>query len=181
MRGTLAALSSPRPLVETMPAVYRQDARTQQLCDAFDEVLAPILATLDSFCAYLDPHTTPEDMLGWLAGWIGLAFDGHESESRRRDLIAAGVRTMAVLGTVHGIREAVASVFDLEPEIEESGGTVGSATAGVAPPGSPHPHLVVRLTVTDPRMVDERRFDALVEAVKPAHIPHRVEISGGAV
>lgn len=177
MRGTLAALSSPRPLVETMPAVYRLDAQTQQLCDAFDEVLAPILATLDSFSAYLDPHTTPEDMLGWLAGWIGLTFDGHESESRRRDLIAAGVRTMALLGTVRGISEAVSTVFDLEPEIEESGGSVASTTAGAAPPGSSDPHLVVRLIVSDPGTLDERRLDAVVEAVKPAHIPHRVEVS----
>ncbi|MCR8691630.1 phage tail protein [Rhodococcus rhodochrous] len=177
MRGTVAALPSPRPLVETMPAVYRQDAHTQQLCDAFDEILAPVLATLDSFSACLDPRTTPADMLDWLAGWIGLTFDGHESESRRRDLVAAGVRTMSMLGTVRGIREAVAAVFELEPEIDESGGSVGSTTAGTAPPGSPYPYLVVRLTVSDPGTLDERRLDAVVEAVKPAHVPHRIEVS----
>lgn len=177
MRGTVDSLLSARPLIETMPAVYRQDPRTRQLCDAFDRVLAPILATLDSFSAYLDPYTTPEDMLEWLAGWIGLSFDGHESEERRRDLIAAGVRTMTILGTARGIREAVSAVFDIEPEIEESGGSIASTTAGTAPPGSPHPLLVVRLTVADPTMLDERRLNALVEVVKPAHIPHRVEIT----
>lgn len=177
MRGTVDSLLSARPFVETMPAVYRLDPRTRQLCAAFDEVLAPILATLDSFSAYLDPYTTPEDLLGWLAGWVGITFDGHESESRRRDLIAAGVRTMATRGTVRGIREAVVAVFDVEPEIEESGGSAASTTAGTPPPGSPHPILVVRMTVADPNGTDDRRLDALVEAVKPAHIPHRVEIS----
>ena len=31
-----------------MPLVYRGDPLSEQLCDAFDDVLAPIFATLDS-------------------------------------------------------------------------------------------------------------------------------------
>ncbi|MFI2228716.1 phage tail protein [Nocardia testacea] len=176
MRGTIDGLPSARPLGETVPAVYQQDWYTQQLCAAFDELLAPVFTTLDSFDAYLDPSTAPEDMLGWLAGWIGLTFVGRETEARRRDLVRAGVRTLAARGTARSVREAVAAVFDVEPEIEESGGIVASTTPGTPSPGNPHPLLTVRLVVTDRSAIDERRLDALVDAVKPAHIPHHVEV-----
>ncbi|MGW5151720.1 phage tail protein [Rhodococcus koreensis] len=176
MRGTTGGLQSARPLGETVPAVYQQDWYTQQLCAAFDEVLAPVFTTLDSFSAYLDPHTAPDDMLGWLAGWIGLTFTGHETPARKRDLIVAGIRTLAARGTARGVREAVAAVFDVEPEIEESGGITASTTPGTPSPGNPHPLLTVRLVVADRSAIDERRLEALVEAVTPAHIPHHVEV-----
>ena len=57
------SLLSPRPLGETLPSVYLTDFFAQQLCAAFDELLAPIFATLDCFPAFLDPSTTPKDML----------------------------------------------------------------------------------------------------------------------
>lgn len=176
MRGTIDGLPSAQPLGETVPAVYQQDWYTQQLCAAFDEVLAPVFTTLDSFSAYLDPSTAPEDMLGWLAGWIGLTFVGHETATRRRDLIRAGIRTLARRGTAESVRGAITAVFDTEPDIEESGGITASTTPGTSPPGEPHPLLTIRLVVDDRASIDERRLDALVEAVKPAHIPHHVEV-----
>ena len=78
MRGRPCDFSpTPQLLVETMPAVYRGDPMTRVLCEVFDEQLAPAFATLDGLIADPDPGTTPEDMLDWLAAWIGLAFDGH--------------------------------------------------------------------------------------------------------
>lgn len=176
MRGTINGLPSARPLGETVPAVYQEDWFTQQLCAAFDEVLAPVFVTLDSFSAYLDPSTAPEDMLGWLAGWIGLTFIGYETAARRRDLILVGIRTMAARGTARSVREAITTVFDTEPDIEESGGITASTSPGTRSPGDPHPLLTVRLVVADPASIDEHRLDALVNAVKPAHIPHHVEV-----
>ena len=40
------------------------------------------------------------------------------------------------------------------------------------------PELLVRLRVPNPEEFDVRRLDALVEMAKPAHVPHRVEVSG---
>ena len=60
MRFGVEGLCSPRPFMDTMPSVYRGDPLAQQLCAAFDDVLAPIFATLDCFPAYLDPKTRPE-------------------------------------------------------------------------------------------------------------------------
>jgi hypothetical protein len=47
MRGTVPGLASPHPLGGTLPALYADDSFAQRLCDGLDEVLAPVLATLD--------------------------------------------------------------------------------------------------------------------------------------
>jgi phage tail-like protein len=176
MRGRPCDLLSPLPLVDTMPAVYRGDPMTQLLCGAFDEQLAPVFATLDGLTAYLDPGTTPEDMLDWLAGWIGLTFDGHVDALRKRELIAAGAAILPWRGTVKSIRAAVNSVFNQEVEIIESGGVTASAEPDATPEGDEEPMLLVRLITDAPNGVDQRRLDAIVAAVKPAHLPHRVEV-----
>ncbi|KUI26184.1 phage tail protein [Mycobacterium sp. IS-1496] len=155
-------LSSPLPLIETMPGVYRSDPMTQSLCGVFDELLAPVFAVLDGFPAYLDPATTPEAMLDWLAAWIGLAFDGHVDAQRKRELVMSGVALLPWRGTARAIRAAVNSVFDQPVEILE-------------PAPGEAPVLLVRLVTDTPDGVDLSRLDAIVAAVKPAHLPHRVE------
>jgi phage tail-like protein len=169
------SLLSPRPLGETLPSVYLTDFFAQQLCAAFDELLAPIFATLDCFPAFLDPGTTPEDMLDWLAGWIGLTMDADIDTARKRELIAAGAALMPWRGTVRGVREAVAAAFNAEAEIIESGGVQWSTRPDSDAGGAPVQALLVRIVTDEPATIDLRRLDAVVEAVKPAHVSHRVE------
>ena len=178
MRGMIEGLASPHPLGDTLPALYRADPFAQDLCGGLDEVLAPILATLDSLHAYLDPGTAPDDMLGWLAGWLGIVLDGHQSAGRQRELVQAGVQLLHWRGTVRGVRAAVGALFDTPPQVTESGGTAWSAEPGSDLPGSAQTELVVRMAVSDPDAFDLRRLDALVAMVKPAHVPHRVEVFG---
>jgi len=169
-------LLTPHPIGGTLPGLYQEDAFAQRLCSGLDEVLAPVFATLDSLPAYLDPHTAPDDMLEWLAGWIGLALDDGQSPQRRRELIRAGAELLRWRGTVRGIRSAVETLFDSTPEVVETGGAAWSATPGGALPGKPGARLIVRLGVPDVAAVDARRLDAVVAAVKPAHVAHRVEV-----
>lgn len=176
-RGLVPGLASPYPICETLPGVFRGDSFTQRWCAALDDVLAPIVATLDSFPAYLDPATAPEDLLPWLAGWMGIALDGHQSAERQRELVQIGVELLQWRGTARGIRAAVLALFDVDPELVESGGTTSSPQPGTALPGSDHPGLLVRLRVPRPDEFDVRRLDALVDMAKPAHLPHRVEIT----
>lgn len=180
MRGMVPGLATPYPLGDMLPALYREDYFTQNLCRGLDEVLAPIIATLDSLPAYLDPATAPDDMLGWLAGWMGIVLDGHQSAERQRELVQAGVELLQWRGTVRGVRAAVGALFDGRPEIIESGGVSTSVEPGAALPGRPRPELLVRLGVHDPESFDIRRLEALVDMAKPAHIPHRVEVFAAA-
>jgi phage tail-like protein len=169
------SLLSPHPLGETLPSVYLTDFFAQRLCATFDDLLAPVFATLDCFPAYLDPGTTPEDMLDWLAGWIGLTFDAHIDAARKRELIAVGAALLPWRGTVAGVREAVVAAFNAETEIIESGGVQWSTRPNSDAGGAPVQALLVRIVTDDPDSIDLRRLDDVVEAVKPAHVSHRVE------
>ena len=175
MRGAAAGLASPWPLIDTMPLVYRTDPLAEQLCATFDDVLAPIFAALDCFAAYLDPRTAPADMLDWLAGWIGLAVNPYEP-AHKRELITAGATLSAWRGTPRSIHDAVAVAFGRETEVIESGSATWSTTPDSRPAGQPTPGLIVRVTVDAGDDIDARSLDALVDAVKPAHVPHRVEV-----
>jgi phage tail-like protein len=180
VRGLLASVPSPHPMGETLPGVYRDDEFVQRFCSGLDEVLTPVLVTLDSLPAYLDPGTAPQDVLEWLAGWVGIALDGDSEPHRRRVLVRSAVELHRLRGTAAGIRRAVAVVFDAEPEVEESGASGWSRDTLAPLPGNASQTVLVRLRVADPAQVDARRLDAVVAAVKPAHVVHRVEVAGPA-
>jgi phage tail-like protein len=178
MRGLLPALTTPHPMAQTLPGVYEDDDFVQRFCSGLDVVLAPVLLTLDSLPAYLDPGTTPDDVLEWLAGWVGIALDGSNDPRRRRELVRSAFALHRLRGTAEGIRRAVAVAFDAEPEIRETGASGWSLDPDAPVPGSSPPSVVVLLRIDDPSPVDLERLDALVAAVKPAHVAHRVEILG---
>lgn len=176
MRALLPGLESPHPIGMRLPGLYVDDDFAQRFVTAFDEVLAPIFATLDCLPAYLDPRLAPEDFLDWLAGWVGLALDESWSIERRRELVARAVALHRWRGTRWGLAEHVRLVTGGEVEITESGGVAWSARPQTPLPGSDAPAVHVRVRVPDPSTVDLRRLDALVDGSKPAHLAHTVEV-----
>ncbi|MDQ3151337.1 MAG: phage tail protein [Actinomycetota bacterium] len=176
MRGLIAGLSSPHPLGLWLPGLYADDGFTQRLVSAFDEVLAPIFATLDCLPAYLDPQLAPEDFLDWLADWVGLPMDESWTIEQRRELVSTAVELHSWRGTRRGIAEHIRLVIGGEVEITESGAASWSARPQTPLPGADTPALHVRVRVPDPAAVDHRKLDALVAGVKPAHLPHTVEV-----
>lgn len=176
MTAPSAGLATPHPLGSTLPPLYHSDDFAQQLCAAFDDVLAPVFAILDCFPAYLDAGTAPEDMLDWLAGWIGLTLTDQGGAARKRASIAIGAAVLPERGTARSIREAVRAAFNLETEIVESGATSWSTTADSAPPGEDAPDLLVLVVTDEPDAIDRRRLDEVVRSAKPAHMPHRIEV-----
>jgi phage tail-like protein len=159
-----------------LPGIYQDDQFAQRLTAAFDEIAAPIYATLDCIDAYFDPWTTPPDMLEWLAGWVGVEFDEMLPLERRRLLTSEIVSLYRVRGTALGLAQYLAIVTGVEVEIEESGGATWSSTPGGASVGEPQPRLLVRLITDDPDSVDLNRVNLLVRDNKPAHVPHSVEV-----
>ncbi|MER6615399.1 phage tail protein [Streptomyces xantholiticus] len=166
-RRIVPGLPTRHPLGAQLPGVYADDDLVQRLTDALDEVVAPVLGVLDSLPAYFDPRLAPDDFLALLAAWVGA-----EGEVR------GAVPGHASRGTVKGLGEQIRRVFGVTPEIEESGGTVASATALTPLPGTPQPHLTVRLRVPDAEAVDEAALSALVARNRPVHLPFTVEVIG---
>ena len=176
MRGTLDGLPSPHPIGDHLPGLYRDDAFTQRLTSAFDEVLAAAVQVLDCFPAYLDPALAPEDFLEWLGGWVGAAPDETWPLERRRAFVAAASELFRARGTPAGLAAHVAVFTGGEVELAEPGAAAWSREAGAAVPAGTSPDLFIRVRVKDPRAVSASGLESLVAASKPAHLAHRIEI-----
>jgi phage tail-like protein len=176
VRGTAADLVNAHPIGEVLPAVYSEDDFAQRFTGALDEVLAPVLATLDCLDAYFSPALAPADFVDMLAYWVALPLGEGWSVRRRRRLVAAAVALHRRRGTRGGLADLVALVTGGEVEIIESGGCVASAVAGAPLPGSNRPWLHVRVRVADPAAVNADRLDDLIATNKPAHLPHSFDV-----
>lgn len=176
MRGVLPDLPSPVPLVHRLPGVLQEDDFLQRFLPAFDAGFAPVIATLDSLHAYVDPQLAPEDFLDWLAGWVGVDLDDAWSLEQRRSVVGAAALVHRRAGTVDGIRDSLALALDADVTVSESGGCAWSATPGSSLPGAPGSLLQVTVAVDDPDAVDVRRVETLLRSAKPAHVRHEFEV-----
>ncbi|OHV25742.1 phage tail protein [Parafrankia soli] len=172
MRGSVEGLDTPFSLAGGVPGVLLGAGAVGALLAAFDEVLAPVLATLDNVDAYLDPDLTPEDFLGWLAGWLGMAVDGGWPADRTRAVIRQLPEVLRWRGTPAGVAAAVRVLAGVEAEVTDSGGVNWSPRPQGELPGGRTPSLLVRV----PQGSDLREVEAAVRSAKPAHVPHRVEV-----
>lgn len=176
MRGEIDGLASAAPLGATLPGIYQDDDFTQRMVDAFDQVLAPILCTLDNIEAYFDPSLAPSDFAEWLASWVGLVLDESWPQDRRRSLVARSHEVFRWRGTARGLAEHVSLYTGVIPEVAESGGSSWSPTPGGELPGRAAPELTLTVRVADPSVVDTRTVEAIVAFAKPAHLKHRVKV-----
>lgn len=176
-RGLVTGLAIPRALIATLPGLYQEDELAASLTRTFDDVIAPIMSTLDNLDSYLDPALTPEDFLDWLAGWVGLLPDETWPIERRRALVAVAADLYRNRGTAAGLSMHVRLLTAGEVEVVDSGGSVWSTTAGTAAPGDGSYSVTVKVKPPKKGGVDRARIEALVSAAKPAHVTHQVEIA----
>lgn len=179
MRGLVTDLATPHPLGPSLPAVYGDDGLAKGFMEAFDEVLAPILSTLDNLDAYIDPDETPEDFLEWLGQWVGMPVDKTWKIDRQRRAVSHAARIYGMRGTVRGLRELVEVFSGGSVQVVDNGAVGWSTRSGTPLPGKATPRLTVRVTVADPSAIDPLALDTLVRDAKPAHIPHDIELITG--
>jgi phage tail-like protein len=172
----VAGLATPHALADTLPTMLRDDATARALCAGLDEVLAPVLATLDCFPAYLDLTTAPPDLVPWLGQWLGMAVDPAADLEQSRRLLARAGELQTQGGTAVGIARAVEAAHGVTVEVDETGAASWSSSPGGALPGEPGPAFVVTVRVRVGQTVDTDRLDALVARLKPAHVQHRLEV-----
>lgn len=176
MRGMIAELASPHPLTETLPSMLCEDPFAGSLCASFDDLLAPVLLTLDTFANYLEPATTPDDMLPWLAQWLGLGVDLNVEQARQRHELQIAGLLNAMRGTRASIETELKNALGMPVDVGESGGARWSPSPGGSLPGEPQEMLSVIVHPAAGQEVDLDRLDALIRSVKPAHVPHRVSV-----
>ena len=176
MRGMIPGLISVAPVAQRLPAVYQEDDFLQRFVQAFDDTLAPIFLTLDTLSSYIDPALAPPDFLAWLGEWVGIEIDDTWSVSRRREIIAGAAAMHRRRGTPAGIADAVRLAVGGRVTVEDNGGGAWSAVPGGELPGTPEPFLTVTVRVPDPSTIDRVRLDRAVSSVKPAHVPHTIDV-----
>lgn len=178
MRGTLPGLGTPYPLETMLPTVLQEDSFTRRLVAGIDEVLAPVVSTLDCLEAYLDPLLAPADFLEWMSTWFSEVLDENWPIARRRQFVTMAVETFRTRGTVAGLRRELELSSGGQVEINESGGVAWSLKPESELPGEDVPRLAVRIVVDDVSAADHAALDALIRAAKPAHVVHRLEVVG---
>lgn len=176
MRGLVPGLLSPHPLGERLPGLYQADAFVQGLTAALDEVLAPLLSSLDNLDAYCDPQLAPDDFLDCLAGWVGLEVDESWPAARRRALVAEAGRLYPRRGTPAGLAAWLRLLTGAEVEVEETGGTAWHTSPGSPLPGRPGNALLVRVRAGELGRLGPSQLEGLVAEAKPAHVVHRLEV-----
>jgi phage tail-like protein len=169
-------LGNASPIVNLLPGMLQEDPFAQRFASAFDDILAPVLLTLDCVDSYFDPWLAPKDFLEWLATWVAIELDETLPPERQRLLVSEAVRLYRVRGTAIGLAEQIAIYTGLEVEIEESGGSTWSAAPGGYAPGESQPRLTVKLISSNPESIDVSRVNAIVGASKPAQVPHTVVV-----
>ncbi|WP_137229664.1 phage tail protein [Streptomyces sp. BPSDS2] len=196
MRSGIPGLPTPHPLIDQLPSVYLEQDFLQRFLAALDDVLAPVLLSIDNLPAHLDPRSAPDDFLDWLAQWV--AVDPHEDSppELRRAAVRGAVTRHARRGTAGGLAEALRLETGTEPEIVESGGTAWSTRPHTALPGQDRPWVTIRIRATGDGgagdsgaggggagsggpgagRLDRVRLEELIGAEVPAHVGFTLEL-----
>lgn len=171
MRGLVPGLPSPHPLGPNLPAVYQEDTFALAVLDALDEVLAPVLSTLDNLAAHVDPGTCPDDWVDWLGTWTGVQ-PLPLPLPQRRVRLAGAAQEQAESGTLPGLRAALARALGVDVEVTDSGGTDWSPVPGGALPGTSPAVVTVRV----PTGTRTDLVQGVARALVPAHVRLDVEV-----
>jgi phage tail-like protein len=169
-------IASAHPIGPLLPAMLVEDEFAQRFVGGIDDVLAPIISTIDNVPAYLNPLLAPPDFLEWLAHWVGVAMDSNVPLARRRAIVASASDVYAWRGTARGLAEAVEAATGIAPEIRDPGGVAFSTVPGAQDGATKSAPLVVILRAPDPGAIDRAHIDALVRAAVPAHVPVTLEV-----
>jgi phage tail-like protein len=115
----------PSSYLQFLPGLYREDEFAGWFLRIFEDILKPIESVIDNIAFYIDPETTPQSFLHWLASWVGLVLDERWPEFRRRQLINKAIELYRWRGTKRGVTEFLRIYTGTIPQIID---TVPSAT-----------------------------------------------------
>jgi phage tail-like protein len=174
-----------RHLRNGVPDIYRRNFNASsdqpppfamRFLHALEEVLDPIVATLDSLPAHLDVDLAPEHALAGLASWLGVdEVESLPAASRRE-----AVRQAGALGRLRGTRAGLELALELffpafSLRIEDHGGVHVSADVDApAPPASAALFDVYCDQPLPPEM--QMAVARCIERWKPVHAHYKLRV-----
>ena len=143
---------------------------------AFEAVLDPVVAVLDTLPAHFDPELAPLDILDLATKWLGLEHNEAQPAAQLRNLVRRTAELGRLRGTHAGVELALKLNFPDLPLRIEDGGSVVWSTDGELPKPSP-PSFVV---YCDRPISQEEAAEVarVIEAIKPVHVGFRLRIKG---
>lgn len=179
-RGTAPGLPVAQPIVNQLPGIYQDGMFIRAFTGGLDEVLAPVVATLDCLHAYVDPMVAPADFVSWLGGWVGVALEEDWPLERRRRFVAAAADLYARRGTSHALADEVAIYTGGVATVADSGGVFTSLapTSAEARAARRQADRAVRVTVDVPTgtSINWAGLQELIRDAAPAHLPVGIEL-----
>jgi phage tail-like protein len=171
-----------------VPDIYRRDAAARRdkpppfamrFLHALEEVLDPIVATLDSLPAHLDVDLAPEHALAGLATWLGV--DDVESlpASSRREAVRRAGELARLRGTRAGLELALSLFFpDISVRVNDHGGVVVSESVDdePAPAGVASFDVVCEQSLPPETQMAVARC---IESWKPVHAHYKLRVRRG--
>jgi phage tail-like protein len=177
------AASARRYLRSRMPAIYHDRPQgageAESLADRFiaslEQVLDPIVATMDNMPALLQTDVAPSRMLTLMAAWLGVAEDERGSMDERREAVRFGSEIANSRGTLPGLELGLRTAFPSLPlRVEDTGGVTYSVKRGSDPEGGNREFFVYCDT---PIPVERQAAVArAIERLKPVNARYRLRV-----
>lgn len=168
-----------------LPTIYREVDFISRFIKIFEQAFEPVIQSSDVMWANLDPLTSPQALLPFLAYWVAWPIDPIWDLNQQRRLIRRAVELYRWRGTRKGLRlylhlytglpldEHLPQEVDKHISITEpfgQGFVLGVAKLGeeaILGGGQPY-HFVVRLRSDRSKSLDENLIRRIIEQEKPA-------------
>src|SRR5688572_7110552 len=167
--------------IHYLPAPYAADPFLGRYLMIVEAIFSSIERTIDNVPYYFDPSTTPEELLPWLASWVGVDLDENAPVEKRRRVLAKAAELYRWQGTRRALRQQLEDYTGQRPLIVENfdGLRLGSdAMLGVNTQlGQARPHTMhITALADDAAAMDEGVLRRIVEAEKPVHVGYVLEV-----
>lgn len=186
--GAPATVSARKHLRDGVPDIYRRNASAlrdqpppfaMRFLHALEEVLDPIVATLDSLPAHLDVDLAPEHALAGLATWLGVDDVESMPAGQRREAVRKAGELARMRGTREGLELALSLFFpDISVRVNDHGGVVVSEGVDDAPA----PAAVASFDVVCEQSLPPETQMAVarcIERWKPVHAHYKLRVRRG--
>jgi phage tail-like protein len=183
-----ATVSARRHLRNGVPDIYRRDAAARQdqpppfamrFLHALEEVLDPVVASLDSLAAHFDVDLAPEHALAGLAAWLGV----DEVESLPADQRREVVRRAGELGRLRGTRAGLELALTLFfPAVTLVVNDHGRVRVSESVEGPPPPAVAASFDVVCEQSLPPETQMAVarcIERWKPVHASYKLRVRRG--
>ena len=157
-----------------LPPVYQESDFGMRFIGGLEELLDPIVAVLDALPAHFAPDHAPRDILGLMAGWLGVDLDESQDLRHQREMVRQSAELGRRRGTVGGLELALQLTFpDVPLRIEDQGGVRWSLDQ--RPVEAPPPSFVVYCDKPVAEDV-QARIARCIEQHKPVGTSYRLRV-----